>query len=167
MILILIFRYFSAAQELFQILHARLWLYFTSFLVTSSNCVSIDLNNAKPTSMTVLNGLLSFKIVLTEFLKTVQIYFKRYPTCIWCLKRVEIVCEVSVDHFQSTLFAIEQEKWLLKQLNCPGTETGKGQSQHILSTVHDRISTYSIYCGVNVLKSSYWKWTDIPRIMHL
>ena len=30
---------------------------------------------------------------MTEFLKTVQIYFKRYPTCIWWLKRLAIVCE--------------------------------------------------------------------------
>ena len=63
--------------------------------------------------------------VLTEFLKTVQIYFKRYPTCIWSLKGVVIVHQVSLDHHESTLLVITQEKWLLKQLNRSGTLTGK------------------------------------------
>ena len=70
--------------------------------------------------------------LMTEFLKTVQIYFKRYPSSFWSLKRAIIVSQTCLCHFESTLFVKCLKKLFLKKLKRLGTSTDKQTTCWIL-----------------------------------
>ena len=102
-----------------------------------------------------------FNSYMTEFLKSVQIYFKRYPTCIWLLNRCVITFQVSLSHLQSTLIATSQEKWFCKKLNRSGTAMTPTHAYTTSSTIH--------FVGDQRLHHGFLFWAEfrLQRILEI